>query len=78
MNYVTFTTLRNFSINTEVILKFLASDWSTYLGLLRDNHLVRNAGLIIQNGGLFIGHSFMLRSPNQTTNEIRRSYKNDQ
>ena len=24
-----------------------------------------------------MGYSFMLRSPNQTTNQIRRSYKND-
>ena len=35
-------------------MKFLVSDWSTYLGLLRDNHLLRNAGLIIQNSGLFM------------------------
>ena len=39
-------------------MKFLISDWSTYLGLLRDNHLMRNAGLIIQNGSLFIGQIF--------------------
>ena len=44
-----------FSINTKVIfLKILVSDCLTYLGLLRDNHLMRKAGLIIQNGGLFM------------------------